>query len=82
MLRAWQNPSWQIELDAAESRLKLRSDLRPSRASYDLQELCEQTNAFQPASLNQMQVQLLGSAVEQDRGWLPRFEAFLSMAIL
>lgn len=57
-----------MELDAAESRLKLGSDLRPSRASLDLQELCEQANAFQPASLNQTQVQLLGSAVEQDRG--------------
>lgn len=39
--RAWQNPSWQMELDATESRLKLGSDLRPSRASLDLQELCE-----------------------------------------
>lgn len=46
--RAWQDPWWQMELDAAESRLELGSDLGPSRASLDLQELRQELKAFQP----------------------------------
>lgn len=45
--RAWHRPSWQMELDATEPSLKLGSNLRPSRASLDLQELCKQMNASQ-----------------------------------